>query len=115
MLNAFRLGVNDSCPCPQCGSSTGKKLDAPRASRLAFEFFVRGTLHRTKFGGAPVLQSNAHQKTSVTFEEKLQEDAKLIADAIGIGFFHYGPRLWMVGEGMAEGDVVIYFSNSANR
>jgi hypothetical protein len=98
MLNAFRQGVNDSCPCPQCGSSTGKKLDAPRASRLAFEFFVRGTLHRTKFGGAPVLQFNAHQKTSVTFEEKLQEDAKLIADAIGIGFFHYGPRLWMVGE-----------------
>ena len=34
----------------------------------------------------------------VAFPSALSKDASLIEKACGIGFFHYGPRLWMVGE-----------------
>ncbi|HNY27576.1 MAG TPA: RES family NAD+ phosphorylase [Candidatus Sumerlaeota bacterium] len=52
------------------------------------------------YGAAPVLQFNEHHygKSDVGFSEWLQKDVRLISDAAKIGFFHYGPRLWMIGE-----------------
>jgi hypothetical protein len=37
-------------------------------------------------------------KSDISVSESLQRDAALIGEAVRIGFFHYGPRLWMVGE-----------------
>lgn len=98
MLDAFRLGVKDESKCPNCGSTGGQKLDKGQITRLAYQFFVRGTIHKMDYGGAPAIQFNERQQTSVTFADHLQADARLIEQAIGVGFFHYGPRLWMVGE-----------------
>ena len=97
-LDAYKLGREDDSKCPNCGSINGRKLLHRDIESLAHRFFVSGTLHRTDFGGAPVLQFNNRQKTSVSFDENVAADAKLIEKAIGIGFFHYGPHLWMVGE-----------------
>ena len=97
-LDAFQLGRDDNSICPNCSSNHGRKLGKSEIASLAFYFFVRGTVHRTEYGGAPAIQFNEHQKTSVTFDPHVASDAELIAESIGVGFFHYGPRLWMVGE-----------------
>ena len=98
MLDAFQIGVKDESKCPNCGAVGGRKLDKNLVHRLADRFFVRGTVHKTKYGGAPIIQFNEHQKTSVSFEDHLQGDARLIEKALGVGFFYYAPRLWTVGE-----------------
>ena len=98
MLDALQLGVRDESECPNCGAADGRKLDRYQIASLAHRFFVRGTFHQVDYGGAPVIEFNEHQKTSVTFADHLQADARLIEKAIGVGFFHYGPHLWMVGE-----------------
>jgi len=98
LLDAYQMGREDDSKCLNCGSVNGRKLGREEIELLAHRFFVRGTLHRTDFGGAPALQFNDRQKTSVAFDHRVEADAKLIAETIGIGFFHYGPRLWMVGE-----------------
>lgn len=97
-LDSFRLGVQDDSVCPNCVTRDGRKLDKEVIARLAHRFFVRGTLHRTKYGGAPVVQFNEHQSTSLSVSPWLEPDMRLIETTIGVGFFHYGPRLWMVGE-----------------
>lgn len=45
-----------------------------------------------------VLNEQHYQKTTVVVSEWLKNDLRLIEEAIKVGFFHYGPRLWMVGE-----------------
>jgi len=99
-LDAHDIGVASDLACPHCGRTDGRKLDKDRLLSLADEFFVRGTLVRTDYGGAPVLQFNEHhyQKTDIAADERLRKDAELLGEAAGIGFFHYGPRLWMLGE-----------------
>lgn len=52
----------------------------------------------TDYGAAPLIQFNDKQRTSISFPQWLQADPSIFEDALGIGFFHYGPRLWMVGE-----------------
>jgi hypothetical protein len=49
------------------------------------------------FGGAPAIQLNEHQEGSLTPQPALGADVDLLQRTLGIGFFHYGPRLWMVG------------------
>lgn len=97
-LDSFRLGVEDDTVCPNCSSRDGRKLDKKLVETLAHRFFVWGTLHRTSYGGAPVIQFNEHQTTSISVSSWLQSDVRLFESAIGVGFFHYGPQLWMVGE-----------------
>jgi hypothetical protein len=65
---------------------------------LAHRFFVWGTLHRCEYGAAPRVQFNQHQTTSIDTSPWFEEDIKLIGRTIGVGFFYYGPRLWMIGE-----------------
>jgi hypothetical protein len=97
-LDSAKVGLQSESICPNCGSENGRKLTADLAARLAHRFFVRGTIHRVDFGGAPLIQFNQHQTTSISAAPWLEPDLRLIENAIGVGFFRYGPRLWMVGE-----------------
>jgi hypothetical protein len=99
-LDAARLGFRDENPCPKCGALHGRKLDKERLTALAHRFFVRGTIWRGQFGGAPRVQFNTQQypETDIGAPEWLRNDVALIGQALKIGFFPYGPRLWMIGE-----------------
>jgi hypothetical protein len=77
---------------------TGSKLNADLIGALAHRFFVWGTLHRCNYGAAPLVQFNQHQSTSISTSPWFEQDIRLIERTIGIGFFYYGPRLWMIGE-----------------
>ena len=97
-LDAAQIGGEDSSPCTNCGSTSGSKLSRGLVEALAHRFFVWGTLNRCEYGAAPVVQFNQHQSTSISTSPWFEEDIRLIEKAIGVGFFYYGPRLWMVGE-----------------
>ncbi len=99
-LTAFNIGIDKNSLCPQCKTENGRKLNKELVKKLAYRFFVRGTVNRTYFGGAPVIQFNEqhYKNSSIDVSKWLEDDVKLIEDAIKVGFFYYGPKLWMVGE-----------------
>ena len=97
-LDSFRIGSDDNSPCVNCGFTDGRKLSKELVSELAHRFFVEGTMHRSRFGGAPVIVSNAYQRSSITPAPWFESDLRLLERVLSIGFFHYGPRLWMLGE-----------------
>ncbi len=97
-LDSFKVGIQDDSACANCGSRDGRKLSRDLIARLAHRFFVRGTIHRTQLRAAPIVQFNEHQTTSISAAAWFEPDLRLIQKAIGVGFFYYGPRLWMVGE-----------------
>ena len=99
-LDAQQLGVSgsSSVPCPNCGSTVGDKLTSEILERLAYRFFVWGSWNRTDFGGAPMIQFNDRRNTDVVFQTQLDADVQIFERVLGIGFFHYGPRFWMIGE-----------------
>ncbi|WP_426024952.1 RES family NAD+ phosphorylase [Brevundimonas sp. TSRC1-1] len=97
-MTAEIVGVPNKRRCPACGVTGGAKLNEGALHQVAGSFFVQGSVLRTDFGGAPRIQANTSQTTSVVLAEPLQNDARLIERATGLGFFHYGPRLWMIGE-----------------
>jgi hypothetical protein len=96
-LDAQEIGADEPTPCPRCGSSAGKKLSREALLELAFRFFVWGSLWCVDYGAAPLIQFNDKQRSSVEFPEWLRSDSSIFEETLGIGFFHYGPRLWMVG------------------
>lgn len=97
-LDARRLGISIKSVCSNCNSSEGRKLNRDAIARLAYTFFVMGSLRRLEYGAAPIIQFNEAQPTSISVSTWLEQDLKLFEKAIGIGFFPYGPRLWMIGE-----------------
>lgn len=99
-VDSYKIGLESSEECPQCKSNSGKKLTKELILGLAWRFFVSGTTIRCDYGAAPVIQTNEHHygKSDIRPSPWLERDIKLIEDAAKIGFFHYGPRLWMVGE-----------------
>jgi hypothetical protein len=97
-LDAEQIGQAEDILCPNCGAMNGKKLPLEGLGALAYRFFVWGSLHRCSYGAAPLIQFNEHQKTCINVSPWLKEDVALIEKLLGVGFFHYGPRLWMVGE-----------------
>lgn len=99
-IDAFKHGLEKEGDCPNCKSPNGRKLTKDHIEALAWRFFVSGTTIRGAYGGAPVIQFNEYHygKSDISPSQWLQGDIKLIEDAAKIGFFHYGPRLWMVGE-----------------
>lgn len=97
-LDAERHGNDDSSICSNCRSAVGRKLDARMVEVLAYRFFVRGTIRRFEYGGAPLVQFNKQQATSITPPRWLESDISLFEKVLGVGFFHYGPRFWMFGE-----------------
>ena len=97
-LDAEQIGIEDACLCPNCGNTAGRKLPIAGLEALAHRFFVWGSLVRHKFGGAPRIQFNQQRTTSIDVSPWLKRDVELIERLLGVGFFYYGPRLWMVGE-----------------
>ena len=98
-LDAQVLGESSVCPCPICYKKQGAKLTKEALLRLAYRFFVWGSFHRTEYGGAPTIEFNDKRSGGeVEFPPSLSNDVSLIEKLCGIGFFHYGPRLWMIGE-----------------
>lgn len=98
ILDAMQCGRKEEGACPNCGRTDGIKLGMAPLRFLVHRFFVDGSFHRTEYGGASVVQINSHQKTTIRGDEKLNEDIGLLERLLGVGFFHYGPRLWMVGQ-----------------
>lgn len=98
-LDASRIGIVNALPCPNCGAKNSRKLTPYLLEVLAGNFFVRGSIHRSEYGAAPVLQFNEHHYGKGTYQapEWLKRDVELIQEKGRIGFFHYGPRMWMVG------------------
>lgn len=99
-IDATKHGLDERGYCPNCGSPDGRKLTKKHIEGLAWRFFVSGTTIRCQYGGAPVIQCNEHHygKSDISPSPWLTNDIKLIEGAANIGFFHYGPCLWMVGE-----------------
>lgn len=97
-LDAVKIGVEDASPCPNCGSIAGRKLPEAGLVALAHRFFVWGSLIRYKYGAAPLITFNKQQTTDIHVSSWLKNDITLIEHLLGVGFFEYGPRLWMVGE-----------------
>jgi len=97
-LDARLIGMADSSACPNCGATVGAKLNESRLGKLAHRFFVWGSLFRFDYGAAPLIQFNDRRKSSITVPSWLDSDMRLIEHKLGVGFFHYGRRLWMVGE-----------------
>ena len=54
-------------------------------------------MRKIDFGGAPIIQFNNHRKTDFEVPINLKDDTTLIENLLGVGFFLYGPRLWMLG------------------
>jgi hypothetical protein len=92
------MGMLDDCPCPNCGSTSGKKLTTELVEALAYVFFVWGTIRRYEYGAAPAVQFNSAQSTSISTSDWFEADLRLIERTLKVGFFYYGPRLWMLGE-----------------
>ena len=97
-LDSEAIGAEGESACPNCGSSGGRKLDVDRAVMLAHRFFVWGTVQRCDFGAAPLIIFNEHQRTNINISPWFEADIRLFEEILGIGFFYYGPRLWMIGE-----------------
>lgn len=97
-LSAEEIGLIDNVSCPNCRSREGRKLTRNLIKYLAYRFFVWGTLQRMDYGAAPLVQFNRDHDSEIEFGPPWpQADVRMIEKAINIGFFHYGPRLWMVG------------------
>jgi hypothetical protein len=97
-LDAERIGIEVSGACANCGATGAKKPPLAGVAALAHRYFVWGSLWRARYGAAPLIQFNEHQKTSIEIQPWLVSDVQLIERVLGVGFFHYGPRLWMLGE-----------------
>jgi hypothetical protein len=97
-LSSASVGQRDMSKCPNCGSQGGMKLSRKAVGALAQQFFVWGTIRRSKYGASPLVQFNQHQPTSIDVAPWLEPDLQLIERTLRVGFFHYGPRLWMIGE-----------------
>ncbi len=96
-LDAERIGREVAGPCPNCHGVGYRKLPLAGLGALAHRYFVWGSLWRAKYGAAPLIQFNEHQTTSIEIKPWLEPDVRLIERLLGVGFFHYGPRLWMLG------------------
>ena len=97
-LDAQKIGISNEDECLICLKDRGQKLSFVQLEHLAHRFFVWGSLHKYEYGAAPVVQFNKHQNTSINISPWLKDDIKIFERVLGVGFFHYGPRLWMIGE-----------------
>lgn len=92
-------GLDNTTQCPHCGKYNGSKLDLTSLLYVMQLFFVNGTVHRTEYGGAPILQMNdcrAYEDIE-SISADLNDDCRLLYQMTGWCVFLYGPRLCMVG------------------
>jgi RES domain len=99
-MDAQRIGIVHALACPNCGTRGTKKLTPYLLQVLASQFFVRGSVRRLSYGSAPRVQFNDQRLKDGDYigPTWLQKDVELVSEKGRIGFFHYGPRLWMLGE-----------------
>lgn len=97
-IEVMKNGIESSQECPACKSKCGIKITDKDLEQVCYNFFVLGSTHKTDYGSAPIIQFNREQKNSVDISPALNEDMDYISSILGIGFFYYGPRLWMIGE-----------------
>ncbi len=97
-LDAERFGQKRSAVCPNCKGIGYGQLTRDQLLSLSHRFFVWGSIQRASYGAAPLVQFNEMQSTCIEVEPWLKPDISLLQRLLGIGFFYYGPRLWMVGE-----------------
>jgi hypothetical protein len=99
-LDTFQIGLKNDEACPNCGSNNGRKLTQALVRLLCYRFFVQGTIQRSEYGRAPLIQFNEQQynQKEIEFSSELADDVSLIEQSGKIGLFYYGPRLWMLGE-----------------
>lgn len=97
-LDAAAVGKEDSSVCHRCGTIGGAKLTKYSLAVLAQSFFVKGFLHRTEFGLAPLIKFNDKRGTDIgTLPGWPSSDAALFEEILKIGFFWYGPPVWQAG------------------
>jgi hypothetical protein len=99
-IDAYKIGIDNADKCPKCDSSSGHKLTKGLVQDLCYRFFVRGTILKLEYGGAPLIQFNPQHfnNSDIDVSPWLVDDVKLIEQAGEIGMFYYGPRFWMLGE-----------------
>lgn len=99
-IDAYQIGIDSDEKCPKCNSSNGHKLTKALVQNLCYRFFVRGTIQKYEYGGAPLIQFNPQHfnNSDIDISPWLADDVKLIEQAGEIGLFYYGPRFWMFGE-----------------
>jgi hypothetical protein len=84
--------------CVGCGKVGYEAIGHDDLLSLCHSFFVRGSFYRTEFGGAPAIEFNDLNTGSwVPRSPALQNDIEKLQRELEIGFFEYGPRLWMLG------------------
>jgi len=88
---------NETGTCPNCGAQAVPLLNANQLWWLSEMFFVRGSTLRTEYGAAPLIAFNEYHNGSLNPDARLAQDVELLQKCLGVGFFHYGPRLWMLG------------------
>jgi hypothetical protein len=84
--------------CPRCKSNTGLLITQKIAIVLAYRFYSLGTMHEADYGRAPLLVFNEHTKTTSNIKTAKIPDLEIFEEILGMGFFEYGPPLWMLGE-----------------
>ena len=57
-LDAKKLGFKSTHPCPSCKSIEGFKLTKDLLLDLCERFFIRGSVMKVDYGGAPQIQFN---------------------------------------------------------
>lgn len=97
-LDAEQLGEKDSSTCPRCSSIEGCKLTSNRLAILAQNYFVWGSTPKLEYGAAPLIQFNDRRKSDYDLKNLLTDDIAIFEEILGVGFFWYGPRLWLLGE-----------------
>lgn len=96
-ISAQKLGIKESTRCKDCDNTKGYKLTKNILEDLAHQFFVMGSSIKSDYGGAPRIKFNEYQETSIICTDDVDKDIKLFEKYLGVGFFHYGPRLWTIG------------------
>lgn len=77
-LLAERIGEKTPGNCSNCSNLQGVKLNIDQLQDLAYRFFVVGSIFKTDYGAAPLIQFNKHQKTNVQFSESLKKDVSFL-------------------------------------
>ena len=90
-LDATAIGGEQSSVCPRCGAIGGGKLTKRSLARLAQSFFVLGSVHRTRFGAAPLITFNDRRPTNIgACPGWPSGDAALFEEVLKIGFSGMG-------------------------
>lgn len=97
-LAVATIGLACSSVCPGCGATGGSRLTKRALAGLDRSFFVHGPVHRTEFGGAPLISFNDRRPNDIEPGPGWpSRDATLFEEVLKIGFFWYGPPEWQVG------------------